>query len=335
MANKIKTKNYHTSLNILRFIIALAIIWYLFKQNIIDLSVFHYVFKNIPGLLLAILLCAGIIPIGAFRWWLLLRSQQCHISLLSIYHIYATATLSNNLLPGAMGGDAVKALYLLKYNALSRTKTIMSIVSDRIIGLLALLSLTFGLLLSQHNTLLTNQKFELIFQVLFAFLLISILGIISISLLSEIFLTKLTNKNITQNRTTNFLEALVFYKKSPLTVAICLLIAVIMHSMLVASIILLADIIDIKFLSSLEVAVASALSMIANIIPITPGGVGIGEASFEYICRMINNANLGVAYGSVFLVFRITFLLSSLIGLYSFLVHRFDSEKDAHLIEKK
>ena len=37
----------------------------------------------------------------------------------------------------------------------------------------------------------------------------------------------------------------------------------------------------------LDVAVAAPLAMVANILPFTPGGLGIGEAAFEQICRWL------------------------------------------------
>ena len=97
---------------------------------------------SIPWLLAA--LAAGAIsPLAAaVRWWLLLRVQSPGTSLWKISQLLMVGMFFNLFLPGSTSGDAVKAFYLLRGSLPGRRAgIILSIVMDRLLGLLALIIL--------------------------------------------------------------------------------------------------------------------------------------------------------------------------------------------------
>lgn len=89
---------------------------------------------------LAIALHTFILYIATLRWGLLLEGKH---SLGKLYSLYLMGSFFNNFLPGAIGGDAVKAYYL--YRGTQQAGSSMgSVFMDRYIGLFALL--TMGLI---------------------------------------------------------------------------------------------------------------------------------------------------------------------------------------------
>ncbi len=58
-----------------------------------------------------------------------------------------------------------------------------------------------------------------------------------------------------------------------------------------------------------------------NIIPLTPGGIGLGEGAFNFLLLNISQYEEDLAYGSIFFItYRVLFTIVSLTGAYSFVM---------------
>jgi hypothetical protein len=73
----------------------------------------------------------------ALRWWLLLRAQSIHITIRTAVKLYFLGLYFNNLMPGSVGGDLLKAWYITKHTD-KRLAGVLSVVVDRVIGLAGL-----------------------------------------------------------------------------------------------------------------------------------------------------------------------------------------------------
>ncbi len=105
--------------------------------------------------LLAALLAGALSPITAtIRLWLLLRVQQIEVGLKRIAQLYMTGMFFNMVLPASTGGDAVKLFYLLRgSDPKQRAGIILSVIMDRILGLLALMILATVFLAFRYHWL--------------------------------------------------------------------------------------------------------------------------------------------------------------------------------------
>jgi uncharacterized membrane protein YbhN (UPF0104 family) len=72
-----------------------------------------------------------------FRWFLLVRVIEPKITLRYTMLLGAIGMVFNLVIPGAVGGDLIKAAYLVRMH-IRKTQAIASMVIDRILGLLAL-----------------------------------------------------------------------------------------------------------------------------------------------------------------------------------------------------
>ncbi len=129
-------KKGHGSL-IARIVVATAAILWVFRGQ--DWGELTAVLGGLSpwyfGLSLAIFAAAQVIT--AVRWWLLLRAQGIHIEVLAAVRLFYLGLFYNNVMPGAVGGDLLKAWYVAKHTD-RRLEGVLSVVVDRAIGLAGL-----------------------------------------------------------------------------------------------------------------------------------------------------------------------------------------------------
>ncbi|MEM9414736.1 MAG: lysylphosphatidylglycerol synthase transmembrane domain-containing protein [Planctomycetota bacterium] len=102
-------------------------------------------------LLLGFLLLSPIYLIGAARWYLLMRVRGMDVTPIKTFRLTMVGVFFNLCMPGATGGDVMKAYYAAKGSS-QRSVAVMSVVVDRACGLLGLVLLValVGLTMLDH-----------------------------------------------------------------------------------------------------------------------------------------------------------------------------------------
>ena len=95
-----------------------------------------------------------------------------------------------------------------------------------------------------------------------------------------------------------------------------------LFSLVVISIVIVSNILSVGSLSSAEYATAGVWSVLSNYLPVSPGGIGVGEVTFAQVSRTLETVASGAPYASVILVFRAFIVLSTLPGLVAFITYR-------------
>jgi len=78
--------------------------------------------------------------VTSLRWHALLKALEINMSLGRAFVLNMVGAFYNTFMPGSTGGDLLKAYYASKFTV-HRTRAVMSVVIDRVIGLLALVIL--------------------------------------------------------------------------------------------------------------------------------------------------------------------------------------------------
>jgi hypothetical protein len=122
---------------IARIVVAAAAILWVFRGQ--DWGKLAAAFQDLSlgwfAFTLAVFVVAQI-AIG-LRWWLLLRAQAIHIHVLAAVRLYFLGLFYNNVMPGAVGGDLLKAWYVTKHTD-RKIAGVLSVFVDRAIGLATL-----------------------------------------------------------------------------------------------------------------------------------------------------------------------------------------------------
>src|SRR5436305_14886780 len=95
---------------------------------------------------------------AAFRWHVLLKVQNIHLSVARLTGLFFIGLFYNQFLPGGTGGDIIKSYYLLKETPDKKAGALLAVVFDRFIGLVALVAITATLIALRYDFL--SQKPE-------------------------------------------------------------------------------------------------------------------------------------------------------------------------------
>lgn len=78
--------------------------------------------------------------IVGLRWWLLLRTQSIFINFWAAVRLHFLGLFYNNFMPGAVGGDLLRAWYVTKHTD-RKFEAVLSVFVDRVIGFLGSLAI--------------------------------------------------------------------------------------------------------------------------------------------------------------------------------------------------
>lgn len=288
-----------------KIIVIFSLFFYLIKNDFIDFKILIFNESNQYLFILLIIILSSItILISAFRWYLIMKMFEFKINLKNVIFITYIGAIFNNFLFGAYGGDLVKGYYILKGNKDKKILLGSTILIDRFFGLIGLsiiaAAFIYQIFKIEINILANNLLNNFFFYILFIalFLLIILYLLIKFSNFSPMF------KKI--------IKLIIFCL--PLSIFLFLIVNFIVY--------LITNVIfnfDINFNS---VFLSNSLTSFVNAIPVTPGGVGFGELAYVKILDMINDANNLEGLATVIVFFRIINFISSLPGLYFYMVFK-------------
>ena len=128
------------ALTALQVFITVAIVWWVFHDPAKRAEIAQTLVSADTKWLLIGLFGYGFVEmIAAVRWQILLRVQNLQLSFRRVFGLTMIGLFFNFFIPGGTGGDAVKMFYLVKETPGRRGMAILSVVVDRLIGLLALI----------------------------------------------------------------------------------------------------------------------------------------------------------------------------------------------------
>lgn len=287
----------------------------------------RYELSAIAVLYLATFVLAGI------RWHLLLRVTRFPIAFRDTGLITLIAFFFSGILPGAISADGVRGAYLLRYAALhpessrpSRAAAVASILADRTVGLFGLVLFTTVAVATGFAAGSTSPMVQRALSVLTAALVSLTLAGAGAFVFGEYIRAAVERRGWLQSPRTRWikslLENLLVLRHHPRAVTAALCIALVNHGIGIAVLWAVLRTLSQQAPEVFGFVLASTLALVSNVLPITPGGIGVAEVTFEHASRLLQPGGLEIAYGTAFFVFRLLMIACSLIGGVAFLVYR-------------
>jgi uncharacterized membrane protein YbhN (UPF0104 family) len=301
---------------LLKILFSCLLIAFLVFDESIKLSLlFKNFFLHLDKLFISILLIFLSIIIGSYRWYLILKVFKVNINLYTVFKITYIGNLFNSLLLGGYGGDAFRAYYIYKITNKKKITSLVTVLIDRIIGVIGLFLVIFFFVFQVDGSLkLLLQTVELIrvkYIIIFIFILIVFFFFLYLYLIQKFQDFKEIIKKFIEYLVNNIF---VFFISINLSIFIFLTVNFV--AFLLSKYLFGFDI-------NLEVIfISNSIASFANIIPITPGGLGVGEYSFSTVIKvLIKNQEL-VGIVNIFIMFRLLNVITSLPSLYFFFSYK-------------
>jgi uncharacterized protein (TIRG00374 family) len=279
----------------------------------------------------AALVALGLILIGAqlsvLRWHLLLRWQGSPLPYRRVWQISYISWFLGSILPGAAGGDALRAGCILRAAAGFRVPAVLTILLDRLFGLVALLIVA----LAVAAVLARQIASQPVLAGLIAMAAAALLGLTTVLPFAAWLKRRLVPMLARRGHPRLARPLRIFdeaaaqsssWRLRPMRLFLCLGLGIAGHALVVAAIVVLAMQLGQSQLSVAQICLAATLAILANHLPLTPGGLGVGEASFAQICLLLAPGSGAVGFGSVIVAFRLVTLLSYLPGGVALLTYR-------------
>lgn len=275
-------------------------------------------FSLLP-LLCAILFQLVTVFFTAFRWRLLMLVQGLFLDRASVVRLAFLGEFFNHFLPGALGGDAVKAYYVMRHTG-RKGATLVSIFANRFAGLCLLCiisaAMLTGLLLSgRAGGIDLKQPVFSIFLIAAGIGLVLLLSL-NVRLNNSALLRRLIAYLPLSRHLETVRVALHRYRQTG-----SLLPAVVFHSLLtVVSFVLSVMFVGLSLgveLSWYHYFLYLPLIAILTAVPVTPGGVGVLEELFLYFFSTAGDPNKILAMA---LLYRLVLLLCGSPGALIFLL---------------
>jgi glycosyltransferase 2 family protein len=305
-----------------KIVVAAAIIAALIHYNTLSLGALGNVIVHPALASIAVVLLVMSLAVGSQRWRLLLRGQVIPVTFRTAFEITFVGQFLNIFLPGGIGGDAARFYYVRKHVDGKLPAAAASLAVDRLLGfgglaIVALVAIAMRWAKLSHTPLLA--RFALAFFFTFAAVLAALAVFAFVIQRSDML------RRFGQGRVVVFLgqivEAFRLYAGQPATLAVGVGLSIFIHVTTIATFLIIAAMFAYPGIGWLDYAVAVPLSVVANQIPATPGGIGIGEGAFDVICRLLAGAG-AAPYATIFLADRCLGALVSLYGAWVWASYR-------------
>jgi hypothetical protein len=307
--------------NLLKFLFAGGIIYWLLQSGKLDLSLINKSLETPGTLTLCLFLLFVQLLLGSQRWRLLLSIQAKNtLNYFKVLMICWIGLFFNIFLPGAVTGDLIKLVYIKDLDkSFTKTFLVSSALIDRVLGFAALITLTgfFSLINFKRMLELSPNTTTLLTMNLLLF--IGVIAFMFSLFLPKVFQSKLLAvanmiPKIGPKIENALLEVWSFADK-PKVIIYGFLISLFNQFLSILAFWTLTQPYYSKALTLGEVFTIIPTGVIATAIPIAPAGIGVGHAAFDKLFSLVDIAG----GASFFNLFFVTIITLNLIGVIPYL----------------
>lgn len=310
-----KVKHYFTQL--LKLILSLLIITWLVNSGKLNFNAIKALFLS-SWIFYAPLLILSNLFFLSERWRVLIFTQDIFATRWQIFRLSMIGNFFNLAMPGGVGGDLIKAFYFAKHFPQRKTVAATGVLIDRILGLYAMMFMAILAMIFDLEHIRSVPNLHRLFV-----LLISLFSATSIGLFF------LFSKNQTIQKTIililkslpfgqNLFHVYESFNKygthfSEMIRVISLSFIAQLFSILFLYI--TASEISGNQMNLLMFFYIAPIGFMATAIPISPAGIGIGQAAFFYLYNLYTNSNSDIG-ATMITAFQVVQFCWSLLGSY-------------------
>ncbi len=238
-------------------------------------------------------LVAGSMIIPAFRWWWLLRIQDLREPVWKIVTLTWAGYLTALILPGAAGGDLARSYLILRRHSRMRARAFSTVLADRFLGIHSLFCLgaISAIWMLAHDT--TEPAVRMMAALTIVPLLAMSAGLIALLCAPS---RSLLFRILPMSWRLAWDQSILLYRNAVPELLGCFGLSLASNTLTIMTFAVAGRMLggDTAWADSF---LAGPLIVVANCLPITPGGIGLAEAVSNQLF-----SNLGSSGGAEIMV---------------------------------
>ncbi len=304
---------------LVRLAVGVALLAYLAHSRLIDLRAFSKLLTAWPITLAALGLILLDIFLMSVRLSWLFRPQQLHLPLLSALELNLVSSFFATFLPGATGGDVAKLYYAARGNKGRRAEIVTTVAFDRGVGMFSLLLLPL-LFAPLFIPLIRSVPILQALLLTAAIVAAAIFVVFILCLFNPSWMIRAAQglSRFLPHKVSTLPQRIVAtvtaYRGQTRTLLAALAVSLASNLTLIAAT-ALAILLFAPGSLQLKMCLVVPMGDVANSLPLTPGGLGVGEVAFGALFRLA-----GLQGGAeALLCWRIWRAILGLVGLAIYL----------------
>jgi len=292
-----RSKKFKLLLAAIKLLVAVAILGFLIAR-IQSASGFERLLhepKHWPSLLIAQALILVGFSLSFVRWYLLIRGLGLPFQLRDAFRLGSLGYMLNQVSPGSVGGDLLKAVFIAKEHPEKKTEAVASVFLDRVIGLYAILLVASGGLFLLGRSTEPNAVLSTMQTIVWAAAATGTAGLmlaLSPAASGDRIRQLAEQVPVVGHTLFRLLEIVAVYRSRRRYLAGALGLALTTHHLVILAFWIICRGLPVYAPSLIENASIIPLGLAISAIPLTPGGLGTLEAGFEFLFF-----NIGAAEG--------------------------------------
>ena len=214
--------------------------------------------------------------IATARWNLLLRAQRIRLPYSRAWGLVMIGNLFNVAIPGAVGGDLVKGYYIARAAGPRATEAATSVVMDRVVGLVGLLLLGALLIAIDSGDVMSAPATHRLAMITIGGAAAGLAGLYTIVFSGA----RLRDAAGTPRFARRILGALAGFRTHASVIPAALALSMAVQACGFAMYWLALRSTGVSSIPLGRFFLAVPLGFIVNSLPLSPGGVGVGQAAF-------------------------------------------------------
>lgn len=305
---------------LIQFGVAGVLVWAIFYFDIISVSDLVGLTRH-PWALLFFCLCMGVLyTLSSIRWHILLGCLDIAPPFAQTFRITYIASFWAASLLGGMASEFSRAYMIFRQTPDAKRKGAISILVDKVASLAALLlwacvCVAFKYDAMAHSPLFTVVSVFLVMGGLFFAVFVGMLFVNKRRLGVSQWIEKRFAGSAIGEQILMVSEAFYLFRSSPKVLLSVLGISVLNQAIMILILYQLGILLG-GVMGFLDVGISGPVTILLNMLPISPGGIGVGEVAYAQINAILNSSSSMTISGTVFLTFRIITIVTSLPAVF-------------------
>lgn len=281
MRKKIKS----AAISGLKVLFAAALISWLVKSGRLDFAEMKNLL-NPNFIFVALALTAVTILFTSERWRGILRAQGFEMGIWQTIKLSLVGLFFNFVIPGGVGGDVVKGYYVARNNPNHRMRSVVTIAMDRLLGLFSMLIMALFVMVMDWNRVTTSKPLFGIFlflSIIFVGFMVFWILIFSRRTVASGWLHRFLIRLPKAEKALNLYESFAGYKDSKMTFFKTIIWSLLAQSVSILLFIYIGHCLGYSGISFHTYFFVVPIGSMITAIPISPAGVGVGQAAFSYL----------------------------------------------------